>query len=192
MIIFNSTEQFPKNNGAVVTIGSFDGVHQGHRKVLQQLTQTAQSKGYISVVVTFYPHPREVLYNQSDFFLISSYEDKKTLLCAENIDYLMVIPFSKDFANMTSEQFIQDILIEKIGAKAIVMGPNHRFGRNREGDYNNTHELCESNGIEVIKIDEFLLHDIAIRSTQIRKMISDKRYTEAEELLGHHLFIKRD
>jgi riboflavin kinase/FMN adenylyltransferase len=192
MIIIDSTEKFPKTKDAVVTIGSFDGVHQGHRRVLQQLTQTAKDKGFISVVITFNPHPREVLYNHSDFFLISSFDQKKTLLCSENIDYLLVIPFSVEFASMTSDQFIKDILIDKIGAKAIVMGPNHRFGKNREGDYSNTHELCENNGIEVIKIDEFVLHDIAVRSTQIRKMIAEKRFSEAEELLGHHLFIKKD
>lgn len=192
MIIINSIENFPKSKGAIVTIGSFDGVHQGHRKVLQQLTETAKLKNLVSVVITFNPHPQEVLHHKPDFFLISSYEQKKRLLCDEDIDYLLVIPFSKEFAAQTSEQFIKDILIEKIGAKAIVMGPNHRFGRNREGDYNSTHDLCESNGMEVIKINEFVLHDIAVRSTQIRKLIQDKDYITAEELLGHSQFIKKD
>lgn len=192
MIIINSIDQFPKGKGAVVTIGSFDGVHQGHRKVLQQLTETAKTKGYISVVITFNPHPQEVLQHKPDFFLISTFEQKKRLLCAEDIDYLLVIPFSKEFASKTSEQFIQEVLIDTIGAKAIVMGPNHRFGRNREGDYNSTHDQCEANGIEVIKINEFLLHDIAVRSTQIRKMIQSKNFSEAEELLGHSEFIKKD
>ena len=192
MIIINSIENFPKSKGAIVTIGSFDGVHQGHRKVLQQLTETAKLKNLTSVVITFNPHPQEVLHHKPDFFLISSYEQKKRLLCEEDIDYLLVIPFSKEFAAQTSEQFIKDILIERIGAKAIVMGPNHRFGRNREGDYNSTHDLCEANGMEVIKINEFILHDIAVRSTQIRKLIQDKNYNSAEELLGHSQFIKKD
>lgn len=192
MIIIKSIENFPKSKGAIVTIGSFDGVHQGHRKVLQQLTETAKLKKLVSVVITFNPHPQEVLHHKPDFFLISSYEQKKRLLCEEDIDYLLVIPFSKEFAAQTSEQFIKDILIERIGAKAIVMGPNHRFGRNREGDYNSTHDLCEANGMEVIKINEFILHDIAVRSTQIRKLIQDKNYNSAEELLGHSQFIKKD
>ena len=192
MIIINSLDHFPKKKEAVVTIGSFDGVHQGHKQVLKQLTETAHAKGMVSVVITFNPHPQEVLHHKSDFFLISTFEQKKRLLCAESIDYLMVIPFSKEFAELTSEQFIKEVLIEKIGAKAIVMGPNHRFGRNREGDYESTHELCENNGIEVIKINEFILHDIAVRSTQIRKKIMEKDYIGAEELLGHSSFIKKD
>lgn len=192
MKIIQSLDNFPKTSGTVITIGSFDGVHKGHRQVLKQLTESAKQKNLTSVVITFDPHPQFVVHPNSDFFLISTFEQKIELLSKEEIDILLIIPFSKEFAAMSSEEFIKEILIHKLDAKAMVMGPNHRFGKNREGDYDSTHELCEKNGIEIIKINEFLLHEIAVRSTQIRKKIANKEFDEVEELLGHALFIKND
>jgi riboflavin kinase / FMN adenylyltransferase len=190
MRIITSLQEFENKEGTIVTIGSFDGVHKGHRQVLKQLSESAEQKNLTSVVITFEPHPQFVLNPNSDFFLISSYEQKIELLSKEKIDILFIIPFTKDFAKISSSEFIQNILVEKLNTKAIVMGPNHRFGNNREGNFDSSHDLCEKHKIEVIKINEYVLHEIAIRSTQIRKKIFLKEFDEVEELLGHHLFIK--
>lgn len=192
MEIITSLKNLPTYEGTVVTIGSFDGVHKGHRQVLKQLTESAKQKHLTSVVVTFDPHPQFVVHPNSDFFLISSHEQKIELLSKEDFDLLLIIPFSQEFAEMSSGDFIKKILVEKLNAKAIVMGPDHRFGKNREGDYDSTHEWCEEHGIEIIKINEFLFHEIAVRSTQIRKKIFNREFKEAEELLGHNLFVKND
>ncbi len=190
MKIITSLQDINFTGSTIVTIGSFDGVHKGHRQVLKQLSESAKEKNLTSVVITFEPHPQIVLHPNSDFFLISSYEQKIELLSKEQIDILLILPFSKDFAEISSSDFIQEILVKKLNTKAIVMGPNHRFGKNREGDFESFHELFEKNEIEIIRIHEFLLHEIAVRSTQIRKKISNREFAEAEELLGHNLFIK--
>lgn len=192
MKIITNFEPISDILGSVVTIGSFDGVHRGHRQVLQQLCQTAQEKALPSIVVTFEPHPQQVLDQNPDFFLISTLEQKIELLSQQKIDYIYIIPFTKEFAELTSEEFIKQVLIDKLKTRYLIMGPNHRFGKNRSGTYSSTHHLAELQGIDILMIEEYLLDDIAVRSTQIRKKIAMGNFEEAEELLGHSLFIRNN
>lgn len=192
MQVFNSLENFTRLENAVVTIGSFDGVHVGHRKLLQKLCDLAHQSAGKSVVISFDPHPQELLHNDPDFFTILTQEEKIELLEKENIDILILLPFTAELANLTSEQFVRNILIEKIGTRTLVMGPGNNFGKGGEGNYQSSHHFLQNNGITPILIEEYLLNDIAVRSTKIRKAIINKNYKEAEILLGHSIFRKKE
>lgn len=190
MQVINNIAQFPKIENAVVTVGSFDGVHLGHHKLFQQLKETTQTHNGKSVVITFEPHPQKVLQKDSSFFCINTFEQKVELLEREQVDYLLIIPFTKQFSEMSSTQFIQKILIDIIGTKILIMGPNHNIGRNREGDFPSIRTICEEKNISVVLIDECTIHDIAIRSTEIRRAILRKDFATAETLLGHTKYQK--
>ena len=151
MQIFNNLEDFKKLENAVVTIGSFDGVHIGHRLLLQKLCTTAQ-----------------------------------------NIDILLLLPFTPELANLSSEQFVEQILIKKIGTRTLIMGPGNNFGKGREGNYQSSYNFLLKNGITPILIEEYLMNDIAVRSSKIREAIIDKNYAKAEALLGHSTFRKKE
>jgi riboflavin kinase / FMN adenylyltransferase len=187
MQIIKSIDNIPAFVNPVVTVGSFDGVHLGHRKILQQLRDTASRLKGVSVVVTFDPHPQQLLNPNSDFFLINTPEEKIKLLKKENIDYLIIIPFSKQFSEMSFTEYFEKIIVTAIRAKAIVMGPNHSFGKNREGNHETVMDIAKRENIEIIMIPEYIVKDCAVRSAKIRKHIVNKDYEIAEELLGHSL-----
>lgn len=187
MQIITSIDKIPKFVNPVVTVGSFDGVHLGHRKILQQLKDSAARLNGVSVVITFDPHPQQLLNPNSDFFLINTPEEKIKLLEKEEIDYLIIIPFTKEFSEMSSTEYFEKIIVNTIRAKAIVMGPNHSFGKNREGNYDSVVDIAKRENIEIIKIPEYIVKDCAVRSAIIRKHISKKDFKTAEELLGHSL-----
>lgn len=187
MQIIKSLDNIPHFENAVVTVGSFDGVHLGHHKILQQLRETALRLSGVSVVVSFDPHPQQLLNPNSDFFLINTPEEKIQLLKNENIDYLIIIPFTKQFSEMSFTEYFQKIIVTAIRAKAIVMGPNHSFGKNREGNYETVLNIAKKENIEIIMIPEYIVKDCAVRSAKIRKHIINKDYEIAEELLGHPL-----
>ncbi len=185
--VFNSSEKFPAFENPVVTVGAFDGVHRGHAKILAQLVATAKRIGGESVLVTFNPHPQTVLHPESDFFLINNFEKNLSLLEANGVDNVVVIPFTKEFANVSYDRFLKDILIEKIGAKIIVMGPNHSFGKNGEGNIEKAIVVAGRYGVSIETISEFVLSDSKVRSSQIRRFITAGEIEKAEELLGHPL-----
>lgn len=191
MQVFHSLDTFSKLENAVVTIGSFDGVHIGHQQLLRKLCSVAQETYGNSVVVTFEPHPQEVLCKIPDFFTILTQEEKIKLIERENIDVLILLPFTKTLAALTSEQFVQEILIDRIGTRTLIMGPDNHFGKDRSDFYTLQKFLLEK-GITPIQIEEYLLNDIAVRSTKIRQAIKQKNYHEAELLLGHSTFYKQD
>jgi riboflavin kinase/FMN adenylyltransferase len=192
MQIFNNLEDFKKLENAVVTIGSFDGVHIGHRLLLQKLCTTAQDTAGVSVVISFNPHPQEVLHHDPNFFTILTIEEKISLLEKENIDILLLLPFTPELANLSSEQFVEQILVEKIGTRTLIMGPGNNFGKGREGNYQSSYNFLIKNGITPILIEEYLMNDIAVRSSKIREAIIDKNYAKAEALLGHSTFRKKE
>ncbi len=185
MKIHYTLESLPHFRNPVVTVGVFDGVHLGHVKVIEQLVDYAHKKEGESILLTFDPHPQEVLHPRGDFFLINTIEERIALLSQTGIDHLIVVPFTLTFSQLTYEQFIREILIGKIKAKAIVMGPNHSFGKNREGHFDNITELCHQCDVDVVEIPEFISQDIAVRSSKIRHYIAEGDVQKAEELLGH-------
>lgn len=160
--------------GAVVTSGTFDGVHFGHRKILKRVVKLAQDSGGHSAVITFWPHPRFVLRPDDDSLkLLSTFEEKATLFEKAGIDYLVKIPFTKEFSQLSSEQFIKRILIDAIGVKKLVIGYDHKFGRNREGSFDYLKEHSEDFGFHVEEISRQDVDHIGVSSTKIRKALLD-------------------
>lgn len=184
MRIFRSLENLPKFVNPVVTVGSFDGVHLGHQQILEYVKAGAKRYEGESIVITFNPHPQQVLHPEQDFFLINTLEENIELIAAEEIDNLIIIPFTIGFSQLSFTQFL-DFLTEKIGVKALVMGPNHNVGHNREGNCKTMQGICVKKGIEIILIPEFILSDNKVRSSKIREYIVNKDITKAEALLGH-------
>lgn len=170
----------------VVAIGSFDGVHLGHRRVLGYLCDYARHRAGDSVVVTFDPHPQELLRPDSDFFRINSLERNLELMASAGVDAVVVIPFTKAFSRLTYRDFIEQYIIKQLKASTLVMGPNHAFGHNREGRREAIEALCTEQGVEVVELPEVICHDIAVHSAEIRRLIREERWQEADELLGYH------
>lgn len=185
MQIYSSIHEINKLENAVVAIGSFDGVHLGHQQILHCLKESADRLNGESVVVTFEPHPQEVLYRNSDFFRINKKEEKIKLIQKEGIDHLMILPFTSELAQLSFKEFIQNILIDKIGAKVLIMGPNHSIGKNREGTTENISAFAAKNGIEIVKVSEYLINNSCIRSQKIRALLKNGELEKASLLLGY-------
>lgn len=171
----------------VVAVGAFDGVHLGHRKILQQVVALAKQHDGESVIVTFDPHPRQVLHPAEDFVILNTLEKKLQLLEDNQVENVIVIPFTKEFAEYSHTDFLQQIIINKIHTHILVMGPNHNFGKNRKGNYANAKIVCQENGIQIEEIPEFVLTEAAVRSSKIRKLLLAGETQKAEELLGYPL-----
>ena len=134
MKIYEGLSDFPKFSNAVVTSGTFDGVHLGHQKILNRIREIARSINGETVLITFWPHPRLVLYpEEHNLRLLSTFEEKAKLLREAGIDHLITIPFTKEFSQLTSKEFIESVLVDSIRTKKLVIGYDHRFGKNREG-----------------------------------------------------------
>jgi len=188
LIHYNDFQQF--SEPSVITIGSFDGVHLGHQSLLQQMNNYAQQNNYKSVVVTFNPHPQEVLQTNPNFFLINTFEQKITLFEKFGVDTVFVIPFSTEFAQKSATEFFLDYIFPKINVKAIFIGPNHHFGKKREGNADILTRLCEEKNIALIMAQEFKIDAFEVRSTLIRKYIKQNDWQNAEKLMGHNVYIK--
>ena len=186
MIVHRGIDSLTPLPYAVVTSGTFDGVHLGHQKILQRLNEVARSyPDGQSVVMTYWPHPRTVVSNDSqDLRLLSTLEEKVDLLEQAGVDHLVVIPFTRSFSQLTSEEFIRQILIDGLGTKKLVIGYDHRFGRDREGgfDYIQAHQA--EYGFEVEEIPRQDLEAVAISSSKIRAALSEGNIVAATRFLG--------
>ncbi|MBP7496050.1 MAG: hypothetical protein KA792_00095 [Bacteroidales bacterium] len=195
MNIFRSFEELGKGiniRKPVVTTGSFDGVHIGHKAILRRMRILADDIGGETALITFHPHPRKILYPDSvgkDLFLINSQREKIDLLRKVGLDNLFIIPFTLEFSRTTSAVFVKKILIEKINSKIIIVGFNHHFGYNREGDYKYLYELSRENAFAVEEIPEQDLENEAVSSTKIRKALLEGDIQKANAYLDHHYII---
>jgi riboflavin kinase / FMN adenylyltransferase len=169
---------------AVVTSGTFDGVHLGHRKILQRLTEVAQQRQGKSVVITFHPHPRAVIASEKPVKLLSTLDEKIELLAQNGIDHLVVIPFTREFSELSSEDFIQQILIQKIGTKTLVIGYDHRFGKNREGGFDFLKENVHKYGFSIEEISRQDIEHLTVSSTRIREALLMGNIPTANHFLG--------
>ena len=187
MIIHHGIDQLPTIKNAVVTSGTFDGVHLGHRKILQRLQQIAKQSEGESVVITFWPHPRLVLYpNDGDHLqLLNTFEEKADLLAKSGIDHLIRIPFTKEFSQKSSQEFIQQILIDKLNTKKLVIGYDHKFGRNREGSFEYLRDNADKYGFEVEEIPRQDIEHVGISSTLIRNTMSEGKIEISNQYLSH-------
>lgn len=186
MKIHNGIENPINVTNAVVTIGTFDGVHIGHQKIIARLKEVATQHGGETVLITLYPHPRMVLFpDDNDLQLLSTQDEKTDLLRKYGIDHLVVIPFSKEFARLTSLEFVRDILVDKIGVKSLVIGYDHHFGRNREGSIEQLRELAPQFHFEVEEIPAQDIDHVNVSSTKIREALLNGEVETAKQYLGH-------
>lgn len=183
--VYYSIDDFQKLEKAVVTTGTFDGVHHGHRKILSQLNRVAKKSGGESVLLTFFPHPRMVLQPDLDLKLINSQNEKIELLKSTGIDHLIIHPFTTEFSRTSSLDFVRNILVNQIGAKKLVIGYDHHFGRNREGSFEHLKEYGPLYGFEVEEISAQDVDDITVSSTKIRKAIESGTIEIANQYLGY-------
>lgn len=187
MKVYFSLEDLPVFQNTVVTIGSFDGVHSGHQRILERVKQLSQSVDSQSVVVTFHPHPRLVAQpDDKSIVLLNSVEEKVELLEKYGIDIVVVVPFTKEFSSQTPEAYIEHFLYERFKPTYIVIGYDHRFGAKRVGDITLLKTLAPKFGYEVIEIEKQMIDEIAVSSTKIRKAIECADIKTATRLLGHY------
>lgn len=185
MQIYYSIDDFSPVKNAVVTSGTFDGVHIGHKKILSRLTEIARKTNGETVVITFWPHPRLVLYpDDTQLRLLNTFEEKAELLKGQGVNHLLRIPFTKEFSQLSSEEFITKILVEKIGTKKLVIGYDHHFGKNREGSFEQLKLNGPRYGFEVEEIPRQDIDNIAVSSTKIRQSIEAADVATANHLLG--------
>ncbi|WP_454801577.1 bifunctional riboflavin kinase/FAD synthetase [Mucilaginibacter phyllosphaerae] len=190
MKIYNHIDEFTPVKNAVVTIGTFDGVHIGHRKIISRIKELAAATGGETVILTFFPHPRMILHPEDESLkLINTIHEKAGLLEQLGVDHLIITPFSRDFSNQTAEGYIRDVLVNKIGTKTIVIGYDHRFGKDRKGGLHDLLSMAPQYNFEVVEIPEQDINDVAISSTRIRTALLDNDIYVANECLGYPFFI---
>ncbi|HQN93019.1 MAG TPA: bifunctional riboflavin kinase/FAD synthetase [Prolixibacteraceae bacterium] len=186
MLIHHDINLFKATN-PVITIGTFDGVHLGHKQVISRLNNLARNVQGESVIFTFYPHPRLVVSaHESNLRLLTTFEEKARLIEEAGIDHLVVYPFTIDFAELTYEQFIREILIEKLGLHTLVIGHDHRLGKNREGTFDNVVALSQKLHFGVEKIETFLINNVDISSSKVRNALQKGEIEKANEYLGYN------
>lgn len=184
MRIYYNLDDFTPVKNAVVTSGTFDGVHVGHQKILSRLHEIAEKNNGETVVITFWPHPRLVLNPDADIKLLNTFEEKADLLKEQGIHHLLRIPFTKEFSQLSSEDFITKILVNKIGTKKLVIGYDHHFGKNREGSFEQLKLNGPRYGFEVEEIPRQEVDHMAVSSTKIRKALETADLETATHLLG--------
>jgi riboflavin kinase/FMN adenylyltransferase len=185
MKIYHGLDDFSKLNFAVVTSGTFDGVHVGHQKILTRLHEISDRHHGETVVITYWPHPRLVLHPEDETLkLLNTFEEKALLLKDQGIQHLIRIPFTKEFSQLTSEQFIQKILVETIGTKKLVIGYDHHFGKNREGSFEQLKLNGPKYGFDVEEISRLDVDHVAVNSTQIRHSLEKGDLETATHFLG--------
>ena len=186
MKIYHGIEDFVRLSCAVVTSGTFDGVHVGHQKILSRLHEIADKQNGETVVITFWPHPRMVLHPEDTALkLLNTFEEKAELLKAQGIHHLIRIPFTKEFSQLSSEEFITQILVQTIGTKKLVIGHDHHFGKNREGSFEQLKLDGPKYGFEVEEIPRQDVDHVGVSSTKIRRALEEGDIVTASHLLGH-------
>lgn len=185
MLIHRGFDDLTPLPNAVVTSGTFDGVHRGHQTILARLTEVARSSGGESVLITYWPHPRTVLSNDSmDLKLLTTLDEKIELLEQAGVDHLVVIPFTRAFSELSSAQYIQQVLIDTIGTRKLVIGYDHRFGRDREGGFDYIQAHQDEYGFEVEEISRQDIEAVGISSSRIRAALEAGHVDIANRLLG--------
>jgi len=185
MKIYYHVDDFVKLSNAVVTSGTFDGVHIGHQRILERLKKMAEKNKKETVVITYWPHPRLVLYPEDQSLkILNTFEEKAELLKEQGIQHLLRIPFTKEFSQISSQEFIDSILVKKIGTKKLVIGYDHRFGKNREGSFEQLKINGPQYGFDVEEIPRQEIDDVGVSSTKIRKALLEGDIDTATHFLG--------
>lgn len=181
----NYTEKTPK----VLSLGMFDGVHLGHISIINQLKEKAKEKGLQTALLSFWPHPRKVFNPNDELKLLTTLEEKISLLEKSDIDLLFLKKFDEEFRNLTGEEFIRQILVEKLNAKSIIIGHDHVFGKNKSGNFELLQKLSTELGYEVAQLDAVKEGEFNISSTKIRNCLGNGNIIGANKMLGYHYSI---
>lgn len=190
MQVYRSIEQLPAFKNSVITIGTFDGVHQGHQKIISALKNEAARVSGETVIITFHPHPRKIVQPQTHLQLINTLDEKIDLLQQAGIDHLVIVPFTEDFSEQSADEYIENFLIRKFNPSSIIIGYDHHFGKDRIGNYRLLEEKAEHFKYNLVEIPQHLLNEIAVSSTKIRKAILASDIATANELLGYDFFFE--
>lgn len=186
MRVYNDRFLIEKNDNTIITIGTFDGVHLGHQEIFNVLINKSKINGCRSFVITFEPHPRMVIQPNSDLKLLTTFEEKVEILRNMGIDNLLVIPFTKEFSELTSEAFFRKYILDGTGIKKMVIGYDHRFGKGRDGDEQKIRELGTANNFEVQKTDAVTVNETVVSSSKIRNALFDGGVKAAAQMLGRN------
>ena len=189
MKIFSSISDFTSEAKTLVTIGTFDGVHFGHQQILQKLILEAKNEQKKSVLLTFFPHPRMVLQKDASIELINTIEERSKLLEKTGLDYLIIHPFSKEFSRMTALEFVRDVLVNQFNISKLIIGYDHHFGKNREGNITQLTEYSHLYDFKVEEIPAQDIDDVSVSSTKIRKALANGNLKTANNYLGYHFMI---
>jgi len=173
-------------NPLALSIGMFDGVHLGHQSIIQKLNTISDAKNLKSAILTFWPHPRKVFNPTDDLKLLNTIEEKKYLLQKNGLHHLFLKEFDEDFRNLKGEEFVKQILVEKLQVKHLIVGYDHTFGKNRSGDFSLLKKMGPELGFEVEQVEAVSYKEVNISSTQIRNALSDGNVIFANEMLGYN------
>ncbi|MEO0059925.1 MAG: Riboflavin biosynthesis protein RibF [Bacteroidota bacterium] len=185
MKIFESIDSFTSTKKTVVTIGSFDGVHLGHQKIIASLKAESQKLDAESLILSFLNHPRSVLNNNSDLKLLTTNHEKTALLRKSNLNHLILHPFDNDFANLSAQEFVSEILVKKLNVAKIIVGHDHRFGKNRSAGFDDLKLFGQQYGFKVQQISAQEIDEVSISSTKIRNALVDGNIKLANDFLGY-------
>ena len=185
--VYKNLEEFTQVKNLVATVGTFDGVHVGHQEIIEKLKEVAKQTDGETLLLTFFPHPRMVLFPDDDSLkLINTLEEKIELLASFGLDHLLILPFSIEFSRITPTEYIRDLLMRDIGVKTLVIGYNHQFGRNRKGNFELLEELAPVYGFDVLEITAKEINEIKVSSTKIRKAIEAGEISTANKYLRYN------
>lgn len=185
MNLHKDIEQLPKFNNAVITIGTFDGVHLGHQQVIAQMKSEAKRIGGETVIITFHPHPRKVVHANENVKLITTIDERIKLLSDAGIDHLVIVPFTHHFSSLEPREYVETFLKKRCDPAVVIIGYDHKFGKDRKGDYKLLEAYSAEGDFELKEIPQHVINHIAVSSTRIRDYILKGDIGEANELLGY-------
>jgi riboflavin kinase / FMN adenylyltransferase len=190
MQLHRSVENLPVFSNAVITIGTFDGVHEGHRKIIDALVREAKSVQGEAVLISFQPHPRKIVNPTEPLQLINTPEEKIELLGKTGIDHLVIVPFNQQFASQPANEYIENFLIEKFHPHTIIIGYDHHFGKGRQGNFMLLAEKADHYNYRLLEIPKYLLDEVGVSSTKIRNALLESQVEIANRLLGYLFFFE--
>ncbi|MBH1959861.1 MAG: bifunctional riboflavin kinase/FAD synthetase [Flavobacteriia bacterium] len=186
MKIIKNLHDYHEKTPLALSIGMFDGVHRGHQTIIKNLNSAAAHKGLESAILTFWPHPRTVFSPNDDLKLLNTIEEKTYLLEKDGVQHLFLKEFNEEFRNLTGEEFVKQILVEKLNVRHLIIGHDHTFGKNRSGDFKLLQKMAPDFGFEVEQVEAVDFQDTHISSTQVRNALMNANIDAANEMLGYH------
>ena len=190
MQVHRSIENLPAFRSAVITIGTFDGVHEGHKKIIDALKSEARSVQGDAVIITFHPHPRKIVHPNEHLQLINTLEEKIELLTKTGIDHLVIVPFNEKFASQSADEYVQKFLIGNFHPHTIIIGYDHHFGKDRKGNFMLLAEKADQYNYRLLEIPKYILDEVGVSSTQIRNALLQSDVETANKLLGYDFFFE--